>query len=164
MSSQKCEEFVTQGSLNTDIYVKEYLKKRLPPFIESHTIPVMFWPDLATFHYGKKAKEFYDENEINILPKEVNPPNCPELQPIKKYLAQLKSHLKGSYLNIGSLPFRRRLWNEIMGIRCVEHNRKLEKYFCDAKYLLYWISHNKKTKICQYSGSKDREYITHIFD
>jgi len=53
---QKSEEFVTQGSLNTDIYVKECLKKRFLPLIESHTIPFMLWSDLATCHYGNKAK------------------------------------------------------------------------------------------------------------
>jgi len=107
---QKSEEFVTQGSLNTDIYVKECLKKRLLPVIESHTIAVIFWPDLATCHYGKKAKEFYDENKINIVPKEGNPPNCPELRPIEKYWAHMKSYLKGTKSRTSNLKDFRRKW------------------------------------------------------
>jgi len=93
---QKSEEFVTPGTLNSEVYVTECLKKRLLPLIEAHTIPVMFWPDLATCHYGKKAKEFYEENGINIVQKEANPPNCPELRPIERYWAHIKRKLKGT--------------------------------------------------------------------
>ena len=70
----------------------------------------MFWPDLATCHYGKKAKKFYDENEINIVPKETNPPNCPELWLIEKYWAHMKSYLKGTKSITSNLKDFRRKW------------------------------------------------------
>ena len=70
----------------------------------------MFLPDLVTSLYGKKAKEFYDENKINIVPKEGNPPNCPELRPIEKYWAHMKSYLKGTKSRTFNLKDFRRKW------------------------------------------------------
>ena len=39
------------------IYVKECLQKLLLPFIKSHDNGPVFWPDLASSHYGKLAME-----------------------------------------------------------------------------------------------------------
>lgn len=90
----KSKPFVTTGSVNTEIYLKECLQKRLLPFLELHDTPPLFWPDLATCHYSKRCIEFYTENSINIVPKIANPPNCPELCPIEKYWAEIKQKLK----------------------------------------------------------------------
>ena len=43
--------FVITGTINTEIYIKECLKKRLLPFLRSHTGNPLFWPDLASCHY-----------------------------------------------------------------------------------------------------------------
>jgi len=77
--------FVTQGMINGEIYVKECLQKRLRPLILKHEVSTFFWPDLASCHYSKAAMEWFSSNGVTLVPKEVNPPNCPELRPIKKY-------------------------------------------------------------------------------
>ena len=41
--------FVTKETIKTEIYIKECLKKRLSPFLRSHTGNPLFWPDLASF-------------------------------------------------------------------------------------------------------------------
>lgn len=91
---QKSSPFVTTGTINADIYVKECLQKRLLPFFRKHDTSAFFWPDLATCHYGRKARDFYEAQSIPIVPKEANPPNCPELRPIEKYWANIKRKLK----------------------------------------------------------------------
>ena len=39
---------------------------------------VIFWLDLATIHYSKKTMEWYKQNGIEIVLKDMNPLNCPE--------------------------------------------------------------------------------------
>lgn len=91
---RRSQIFTTTGNVNQDIYVNECLQKKLLPFIKSHKGSVLFWPDLATCHYGRLAKEWYEKNNIVVVPKEANPPNCPELRPIETYWAQLKTNLR----------------------------------------------------------------------
>lgn len=91
---EKSKPFVSKGTINSEVYIKECLKARLLPFIKAHTMPVLFWPDLATSHYSKEALNFYAANSINFVPREANPPNCPELRPIEKYWGQVKRKLK----------------------------------------------------------------------
>lgn len=88
--------FVTTGTINQEIYVNECLNKRLMPMIRDHSGSLLFWPDLASAHYSKKTMEWYRENEVNFVPRDKNPPNCPELRPIEKYWANLKRKLKKS--------------------------------------------------------------------
>ena len=45
--------FVTTGTINTEIYIKECLKKCLLPFLRSHTGNPLFLPDLASYHYSE---------------------------------------------------------------------------------------------------------------
>lgn len=86
--------YVAEGTINQDIYEKECLQKLLLPFIRSHNVSTLFWPDLASCHYSKKVLKWYEDNGIAVVPKEANPPNCPELRPIEKYWAHLKTKLK----------------------------------------------------------------------
>lgn len=89
----KSSFFITSGTVDQNIYIKECLNKRLLPLIRQHKGPVLFWPDLATCHYGKLAMKWYEDNGVNIVPKDANPPNCPELRPIEKYWAIMKRKL-----------------------------------------------------------------------
>lgn len=84
---------MTSSTMNSDLYKKECLQKRLLPFIRSHDSRVTFWPDLASCHYSKATKEWYEVNEVAVIPKEMNPQNCPELRSIEKYWAIVKSML-----------------------------------------------------------------------
>ena len=71
---QKSEGFVTQVSLKRSFF---YILRAIPF--------QLCFGQIWKCHYGEKAKEFYDENEINNVPKEANPANCRELRPIEKY-------------------------------------------------------------------------------
>ncbi|XP_062556996.1 uncharacterized protein LOC134221839 [Armigeres subalbatus] len=66
----------------------------LLPFLKKHGCSVLFLPDLASCHYGKKAMEWYAANNVQVVPKDKNPPNTPELRPIVKYWAIVKRNLK----------------------------------------------------------------------
>ena len=90
----KSSIFIASGTVNQEIYVKECLNKRLLPFLKKHGCSVLFWPDLASCHYGKKAMEWYAANNVQVVPKDKNPPNTPELRPIEKYWAIVKRNLK----------------------------------------------------------------------
>lgn len=91
---KKTRPFVTSSMMNSDIYIEECLKKRVLPFIRQHRVPVKFWPDLASCHYSKKTVEFYLNNNIDFVPKDCNPPNCPQFRPIEKFWAIVKAKLK----------------------------------------------------------------------
>lgn len=86
--------FVTTGTINTEIYSKECLQKRLLPFLRQHKVSTFFWPDLASCHYSKAVLDWYQKNNIVFVPREANPPNCPELRPIERYWALVKRELK----------------------------------------------------------------------
>lgn len=77
----KSRIFVTNETMNAKLYIDECLQKRLLPVIRSHNGPVLFWPDLASIHYAK-SMEWCKSKEVDVLPKEMNPPNCPKLRPI----------------------------------------------------------------------------------
>lgn len=93
---RKSKTFVARGNMKTAVYIKECLQKRLLPFLRSHNIPTLFWPDLASIHYAKAALEWYEENDVTVVPIEANPPNCPHLRPVEKYWAQIKQKLRKS--------------------------------------------------------------------
>lgn len=79
--------FVTSANMNSDLYIKECLQKRLLPLYRKHRLPPLFWPDLASCHYSKSTLEWYEANGIDVVPKLLNPPNVPELRPIEVYWA-----------------------------------------------------------------------------
>jgi hypothetical protein len=74
-------------------YQKECLEKRVLPHIRSHQASVKFWPDLASCHYSKSTLKFYEDQNVDVVPKKFNPPNCPELRPIERYWAIMKQKL-----------------------------------------------------------------------
>lgn len=98
----KSDIFVATGTVNQEIYVKECLQKRLLPFLKKHDLSVLFWPDLASCHYGKKAMEWYAAKNVQVVPKDKNPPNTPELRPIEKYWAIVKQNLKKTQKTVSS--------------------------------------------------------------
>jgi hypothetical protein len=89
----KTRAFVTTLNVSSDLYQKECLEKRLLPLIRKHQVPVKFWPDLASCHYSKSTMKFYEDNNIDVVPKNFNPPNSPELRPIERYWAIMKAKL-----------------------------------------------------------------------
>lgn len=91
--------FVTSGTMNADVYIKECLNKRMLPMYRQHNIPLLFWPDLASCHYASKTTEWYESNGVSFVSKTANPPNVPELRPIETYWALTKRICK----KIGSI-------------------------------------------------------------
>lgn len=90
----RSKEIVVQGTINSKIYIEKCLQSGLLPFIAQHQGSVAFWPDLATSHYSKATMEWYEANNVTVVPKDANPPNCPELRPIERYWALMKQSLK----------------------------------------------------------------------
>lgn len=80
--------FVTSGTMNKDVYIKECLGKRLLPMYRKHTHGCLFWPDSASCHYAIPSLGWYEGNGVHFVPKALNPPNVPELRPIELYWAQ----------------------------------------------------------------------------
>lgn len=87
------QPFITSGTVNGQIYKDECLQKRLLPFLRSHDGPTLFWPDLASCHYARPVLDWYKDNNVVFVPKDVNPPNTPELRPIEKFWAIMKAKL-----------------------------------------------------------------------
>lgn len=92
----KSSSFITTGTINGEIYREECLKKILIPFIKNHTGSTIFWPDLASAHYARSTLKLLDDNNIEYVKKDFNPPNVPQCRPIERYWAIIKSKLRKS--------------------------------------------------------------------
>lgn len=112
----KSKIFVTKGTMNSEIYLKECLNKRLLPFIKQHKGQALdehlFWPDLASCHYSKVVQEWYVQNNVRVVPKYANPPFVPELRPIEKYWAIIKGHLRRANKVAKDIPQFKKYWHE----------------------------------------------------
>lgn len=116
---KKSKSFVTTGTINKTIYIKECLEKRLLPFIREHIdrtnkVP-LFWPDLASCHYAKDTIEWYTTNNVRYVPRDFNPANCPEIRPIERYWAIVKRHFKKSRKEAKSIDRFKVLWRDATG-------------------------------------------------
>ena len=81
---------------------------KVKDFINEHYCndEVIFWPDLASAHYAKETLAVMNDLSIPFVPKENNPPNCPQLRPIENFWAILKRKVyAGGYVpaNIDAL-------------------------------------------------------------
>lgn len=83
------------GAVNGDIYANECLRKRLKPFIDEYHNDqnYLFWPDLASCHYGNVARTCLEDLEIQYVDKDMNPPNSPQLRPIESFWGLLKQEV-----------------------------------------------------------------------
>ena len=131
--SFKTQPFFTNGNINSEVYVKECLKKRLVSMIRKHDNPPVFWPDLASCHYSRSVIEWYQQNGVNFVPKNMNPTNVPQLHLIEKFWANMKRQLRKKGKIAADINRFRRIWgvasqyflNLVRDIRT-----KLRKY-CD---------------------------------
>lgn len=102
--------YVCKGTMKSDEYLRECLKKRFLKLYRDHDIPPVFWPDLATIHYSRAVLEWFKANNIVYVEKEMNPPNCPQLRNIEKYWAKLKRIVKKKSTAAKDLPtFKRKV-------------------------------------------------------
>jgi len=86
------EPYIKVGTLKSDEYREECLKKRLLPFIEEHhhKSDIMFWPDLATIHYESSVQTLLANNGIDCVTRKANAPNVPQARPIERFWALCK--------------------------------------------------------------------------
>lgn len=107
----KSKPHAVNGTMKTEDYIK-CLKKGLLPVIKAHRgKPVIFWPDLASIHYAKDTKIFYNNNNIKYVPKEYNPPNTPELRSIERFWAIIKGNLRKKGVKVTTPQQLLRNWN-----------------------------------------------------
>jgi hypothetical protein len=61
-------------SINEETYLEYCIKGRVMPFINHYHDPskVLFWPDLASSHYASSVNDVFDEQKIELVPKEKN--------------------------------------------------------------------------------------------
>ena len=83
------DNFVKPAGLgiNSQVYIDECIRARLVPFINQlhKDEEILFWPDLASSHYSTATRAWYKELGIHVVPKEMNPPNVPQLRPIENF-------------------------------------------------------------------------------
>lgn len=103
--------FFTKGTINAQVYQEECLKKRLLPLYRKHESPPLFWPDLASAHYAKPVLQWFSDNNIQFVEKNINPPNCPELRPIERYWAIVKRIFKKEGTVSRSMEEFKKNWN-----------------------------------------------------
>ena len=99
-------------SMNAELYRKKCLSKVLE-FVDTHyesRNQVIFWPDLATCHYAKVNQAWMKEQDLYFIPKEDNPPACPQIRPIEQFWSMLKNKV---YENNWSAKNREQLIRKI---------------------------------------------------
>ena len=71
---------VKKAALTGEIYREECISKYLVSFIEEYhqDRDFVFWPDLATAHYAHATTTLLEDLEIPYIPRDKNPPNCPQ--------------------------------------------------------------------------------------
>jgi len=107
--------YITTGTICSEIYLEECLKKRLLPFILRHhsSDQVLFWPDLARPHYAKIVTEWLQRTGIEFVAAHHNPPNFPHCRPIEKFWALCKTEYAKRARVTKSLASFRRIWSNI---------------------------------------------------
>ncbi|XP_055585209.1 uncharacterized protein LOC129738055 [Uranotaenia lowii] len=102
--------FVTTGTVNEQVYLKECLQMCLLSLLKQPEGPTIFWPDLALYHCSKDVLEWYEANGVTSVPKEMNPPNAPELRSIEKYWAIMKQAFRKNPKVVKSEADFKRKW------------------------------------------------------
>ncbi|CAM4826299.1 unnamed protein product, partial [Rotaria magnacalcarata] len=67
--------------------------QRLMPFVTSYhnKEKVLFWPDLASSHYGNNVLQYLDQNDAQFVDNKFSPQNCPQARPIETLWSILKN-------------------------------------------------------------------------
>jgi transposase len=96
----------SRGAINAKTYSKRCIIKRLVPFLrEKHSDNnYLFWPDLASSHYANETLKTFNEHNVKFVPKDMNPPNVPQLRPIEDLWAQIKRKVYENDWSTDSIP------------------------------------------------------------
>lgn len=83
----------SNNAITANVYINKCLKNNLIKFISEHHFnkEYIFWPDLAKAHYAKETLDWFKSKNINLVPKEENPPNLPQSRPIENLWSILSS-------------------------------------------------------------------------
>jgi hypothetical protein len=65
--AKKSSSFITFGTINSDIYIKECVKKRPQMLVKSHNVAPLFWTDFASGHYAMKTLDAVAELNIEMV-------------------------------------------------------------------------------------------------
>ena len=107
------------GALKVETYRQKCVAKRLMSFIGSKhkREDVLFWPDLASLHCARQTQELLEREGIPFVPKEQNPPCCPQLRPIEDVWAILKAKkYEGGWEATSELQMQRRISQSIKAL------------------------------------------------
>lgn len=82
----------SKNVINQKVYLEDILKKKLVPFIRKQYADgnYVFWPDLTSSHYAKSVQEYLASENIQTVPKHLNPANVPQARVIENFWAILK--------------------------------------------------------------------------
>lgn len=128
------QTYISDGTMNADVYLNECLKKRLIPFIKQHheIDEVLFWPDLATSHYANTVKNFLVEEKVDFVQKKDNPPNVPQARGIELFWALCKQRYSTRKVEPKNLHGFKLIWQKIskqvageVGIDVMRHAAKM---------------------------------------
>lgn len=140
----RSKPFISSTSMNGEIYLKQCIQKLLLPLIMAHNVPVLFWPNLATCHYTKNSVEWYRTNNMDLVEKIENPPNCPELRPIEKYWSLMKQKLqkyKNPAKSVDDFKYKWKTATQMVTDETVQKlmegvKRKVRKFWMEASKVL----------------------------
>lgn len=139
------EPYITMGTINSDTYLKECIKKRLIPFIKRYNSvdSILFWPDLATSHYAGKVTEYLMQQNIDFVPKTKNPPNVPQARAIEQFWAICKQRYSKHNKMPKNLAGFKRIWKKISSEVAEKHGQALlvHGYRMLARIAKYGVKH-----------------------
>ncbi|XP_050508102.1 uncharacterized protein LOC126885559 [Diabrotica virgifera virgifera] len=131
-SKKKFEDkiLVVRGeALNADIYIQRCLSKLLQ-FVNTHHAndQIVFWPDLASCHYARITRDWYETNNITFVPKADNPPNLPQARPIEEFWAILSRKVyNNGWEAQNQEQLRRRIYTKIREIDAEVVQRMMQR-------------------------------------
>lgn len=132
--------FITTRTMNADIYLRECVKKRLIPFIESfgNEKKILFWPDMASSHYAGIVVAELEKKNIEFVIKSSNGPNLPHVRPIEKFWALCKTAYKSRIRACTTLKGFKRVWKNLSDKIAKESGKNL---FSSFRKNLYSAGH-----------------------
>jgi hypothetical protein len=112
---QVSKPYIFTGTMNGEIYLNKCVRPILIPFIQNYqqNNDVIFWPDLASYHYRSDVINEFKAKNIEIVSKIGNGPNTPQNRPIEKFWALCKSVIKRKAKIFTSLNSFRSVWTRV---------------------------------------------------
>ena len=131
----------TGMSINQDVYMEKCLLPNLLPFLDGEPDHI-FWPDLARAHYAKRTLDFLELHNVNVVPKDMNPPNMPQCRPIEDFFGALATNVYDKNwvaADVGALERRLRSCVAAFPVEVVQRlmkttRKKLRASYTDSIY------------------------------